>query len=173
MVCGHPVTSLPSSITISWYRAAAQHLTCKVIWKSSSLTEKQCVNVWHSPGAQLPNLRQQSAVALSMCIANATCVCMWRGGLCLIYKQGTLRSLVNDPVCSRGEQWWKANFPRRKLIPGGLWHLDKREVASDTLEDLSRSAVLWTLLTGWATVRMFQSARGMWQFYVPGTQNIS
>ena len=55
MVCGHPVTRLPSkpSITISCYRVATQCPTSKVIQKSTSLTEKQCANVWHFPGAWL------------------------------------------------------------------------------------------------------------------------
>ena len=148
--------SLPSSITISWYRVAAWDLASKVIWKLSSLAEKQHVNVWHFPDAWLPNLRQQSAMTLSMCIASITCICIQRGGTLPNLPTGTSRSMVNDPVCSQGEWWWEANFLRRKLIPGGLPHLDKREVASDTHEDHSRSAVLKTLLTGWATVRTFQ-----------------
>ena len=75
--------------------------------------------------------RQQSAVTLSMCTTSTNCVGIWRGGLCSIYQQGTLRSVANNPVCSQGEWWWEADFLRRRLIPGGLQHL-KREVVSDT-----------------------------------------
>ena len=64
MVCGHPVITLPSSTPISWYRAAAQHLTSKVTQKSISLTEKQQLNIWHFTGTWLPNFRQHSTVTL-------------------------------------------------------------------------------------------------------------
>ena len=154
------------------HMVAAQGLTSKVVWKSSPLAEKQHANVWHFPGTLLPDLRQQSAVTLSMCTISTNCICIQKGGLCPIYQWGTSRSLVNNSQCSQGKQWKEDDFLRRKLIPGGLQHLNKREVAPDTPEDPSRSAVLWTLLTRWAKVRMFKSARGTWQFHVPGACDI-
>ena len=89
---------------------------------------------------------------LSMCIASTTCVCLWSEGLCPIFQREVHGEWSN---VFPGSCQWEADFLRRKLILGGLHHLDKREVASDTPEDL-RSAVFWTLLMGWATVRILK-----------------
>ena len=65
---------------------------------------------------------------------------------------------------ARGQLSEKETHPRRTVTPkerGSLRHPHR-----------SRSAVFLTLLTGWATVWTLKSARGMWQFYVPGAHDI-
>ena len=84
---------------------------------------------------------------------------------------GDIEFCGDDPVCSQGKQWWEADFPKRKT--------HSRRTATPKERGSLRhpcgrgSAVLWTLLTGWATVRMLKSARGMWQSYLPGAHDNS
>ena len=75
MVCGHPLTSLPTSSAISWHRVAAQCPTSKVIWKLISLTESSTKMYYIFPVPDcLTSGRQHSAVNLSMCITITNCV---------------------------------------------------------------------------------------------------
>ena len=79
-----------------------------------------------------------------------------------ILPLGTLRSVANNPMCSQGVLQQEANFPWRKTHPGR--NVTPKGRGRLTHPCGSRSALLWTLLTGWATVRMLRCARGMWQF---------
>ena len=86
-----------------------------------------------------------------------------------IYKgeDSALSSVVNDPVCSQGEWWWEANFPRRKLIPGGLQYLTERGSPGQPWI-YKQICSLWTLLPGWAIVRTVKSTRGTWHSMCQG-----
>ena len=178
----YPVTSFPSkpSITISWYRVAAWCPTSKVKQKLCYLTERvgKCLTFPRclTSGSRVEWLCAHSGWTLSMCTICTNFVCATvRGGPCPSYQQGTSKFMVIDLECSQGEQCQEANclrqtlLPWRKLIPGGLRCLNMREVAPDTPEDPSRSAVRksfvnWLYSQGEWTVLTFQSTRGMWQF---------
>ena len=106
-------------------------------------------------------------------------LCSTEGRIVPIHDWGTSRSVINDLQCLQGEQWWEANCPwegpfsEMETHPGRTEMPNMREVVPDTPKDPSRSAVLLTLLTGWATVRTSQSARGTWQSKVPEAHNVS
>ena len=133
-----PLVSLPTSNPISWHRLATWQLTCKVIQKSISFTEKMWVNIW-----QFSKQLTTQHVTVYVCCHHKLCASLQ---LCVLgertlpsYHWGMPWSVARWSIVFPGGtmavDWLLTKEERKQPILGRTVCLD-REVASDTTWDI-------------------------------------